>query len=167
MKSICFLCVLGILSTLAVGRAQQKPAASPLDAIKALAGTWVLQTDGEHTKSGQTIEFKVTAAGSAVVETMFPGSPTEMVNLYHMDGEKLMVTHYCAQGVQPRMRADEVKDGSVKFQFVDCTNLKSRDDPHMDSLELTINADKLVEKWSFYADGKVSNHAVFELKRKG
>mgnify|MGYP003352508404 CR=1 FL=1 len=35
----------------------------------------------------------VTAAGSAVVETIAPGTPHEMVTVYHLDGDKLADTY--------------------------------------------------------------------------
>jgi hypothetical protein len=97
---------------------------------------------------------------------MLPGTAHEMVNMYHLDGEKLMMTHYCAQGIQPRMKLASSDKGVLKFEFQDCTNLKSRDDPHMDSVELDIAADKLIENWAYYQDGKVTEHAKFELHRK-
>jgi hypothetical protein len=163
MKTIGLLFMALVLAVVSYGVAQERKA-TPLDSIKALAGPWVGATPE---RADHVLEFKVIANGSAVVENMFPGTKMEMCNVYHMDGDKLMVTHYCAQGIQPRMRADEVKDGVVKFSFVDSTNLKSRDMPHMDSLELNMSADKLTEKRDYFANGKVTEHAVFEFKRKG
>ena len=133
-----------------------------LTRIKALNGTWV-KADGS-----QKLVFKTTAAGSAVMETMFPGTQHEMVNLYAIDGEKsLMVTHYCAMGVQPRMKlvpSDDPK--TMKFEFVDGGNIPSRDAAHMDSLTLTIDGDKLTEDWTYYQDGKTVSHTTFELQRQ-
>jgi hypothetical protein len=146
--------------------ADAKTAPASLDRIKALAGTWVGK--GSEKMSGQTltITFRPTAAGSAVVETMFPGSAHEMVNVYHGDGSTLMLTHYCAMGVQPRMRLASAEGNKLRFEFVDGANIKSRNDPHMDSVELTIDGDKLTENWSYFKDGKVIEHAVFELTRQ-
>src|SRR5438128_1575908 len=71
----------------------------PLEAVKALAGTWVPEKPMDGHPGGE-INFKVTSAGTVVQETMFPGSEHEMVNMYHMDGDNFLVTHYCAMGVQ-------------------------------------------------------------------
>ncbi|MEZ6019293.1 MAG: hypothetical protein R3F17_04090 [Planctomycetota bacterium] len=38
-------------------------------------------------------------------EIMFPGQPFEMTNVYRLDGNDLCVTHFCAVGNQPQMRA--------------------------------------------------------------
>src|SRR2546423_4739685 len=60
-----------------------------MDKLKALAGTWAKSKDGQT----MTITFRPTAGGSAVVETMFPGTDKEMVNVYHADGKSVLVTH--------------------------------------------------------------------------
>ena len=82
--------------------------------LKALAGTWKVQLGGDH-RGGQsqgnqekhdgspaTVTFGLTGAGSTVVETQFPGKGHEMISMYHLDGEDLRMTHYCAAGNQPR-----------------------------------------------------------------
>ena len=136
-----------------------------MDTIRGLIGTWepVAAADG---KNMGTLVFKATSAGSVVMETMFPQSDHEMVNMYSADGDSVLFTHYCAMGNQPRMRLKSATDGVLKFEYIDCGNLKSRDDPHMDSLELTIKGDQLTEKWSFYAAGKVTKVETFEFVRR-
>jgi hypothetical protein len=141
-------------------------ATASLDAVKALAGTWVGDKPMKEGMPPGTIEFKVIAAGSAVAETMLPGTEHEMINMYHLDNGRMLVTHYCAQGVQPRMKLTSANNGVLKFEFLDSTNMKSRDEGHMDSLELTINGDKLSENWAYYKDGKVTSNTVFTFHKK-
>src|SRR5688500_9647707 len=82
------------------------PASPALERFKALAGEWVSLEDGEMVKKGDLVaRYAVTAAGTAVVETVFPGSGHEMVTVYTADGPDLVLTHYCMEGNQPRMRA--------------------------------------------------------------
>ncbi len=147
---------------------QPKPneKASPLDTIRALAGTWVA-VETEADKPPATIVFKSTSADSAVMETMFPGSDHEMINLYTLDGDVLTLTHYCSMGNQPRMRLAPSDDGALHFDYADAGNLKSRAEPHMDSVQITIQGDRLTEKWAMYRDGKITGYHSFELKRKG
>lgn len=72
---------------------------SPLfDKLAALAGTWTTTHEG---KTLTAIQSRVSSNGSVIIETMFPGSPHEMTNVYHQDGEEVVVTHYCAIGNQP------------------------------------------------------------------
>jgi hypothetical protein len=147
---------------------QKKPSPPAMDRLRSLAGTWVTGPMEKFGNQPQTITFKVTANDSAVVETMFPGTDHEMVNVYHADGDKaVMVTHYCAMGIQPRMRLTSPEDArTMKFSFVDCTNLPSRDEGHMDSIDLTLDGEKLTEDWSFYKDGKVADHTILELTKQ-
>ena len=138
-------------------------ASAALERVKKLAGTWVMQQ--EAGKPEMKIEYRPTANGTAVIETMFPGHPHEMVNLYTADGDSILLTHYCAQGVQPRMRLSSGDAKAMKFEFVDGGNIKSRNDAHMDSVTLTIDGDTLKQDWAYYADGKIASNMVFELKR--
>src|SRR5437868_15374337 len=76
-----------------------------LDALKGLAGEWTGKAKHGDMEHEATVTYKVTAGGSAVVETVFPGTEHEMVTVYHQDGDDLVLTHYCMLGNQPRMRA--------------------------------------------------------------
>src|SRR6058998_1207043 len=88
------------------GKATTPPPHPGLERLKKLAGTWVAaDKDGKPTDQVVSV-VRVTAAGSAVHETLFPGQPHEMVSLYHTDGADLVMTHYCSLGNQPRMKAD-------------------------------------------------------------
>src|SRR6201988_5406854 len=82
------------------------PTNAGLEKMKTLAGTWVVaDKDGKPTDQVASI-IKVTAGGSAVHETLFPGQPHEMVSVYCVDGPDLVMTHYCVLGNQPRLKAD-------------------------------------------------------------
>jgi len=138
-------------------------AAASLDKLKALSGTWSTQATGD--KPAMTITFRPTSNGSAVIETMSPGTPMEMINMYTADGDTVLLTHYCAMGNQPHMKLERSAGKTMKFDFVDGGNIKSRDDAHMDSVALTVDGDKLTEDWTSVADGKELEKAKFELHR--
>ena len=92
----------GAASPAVVSKASDAEAAELLGRVKTLDGEW--EMTGPDGEKGYAV-FKTMAAGSAVREIMFPGTAHEMTNVYHMDGPSLIVTHYCAAGNQPRMRA--------------------------------------------------------------
>ena len=76
------------------------------DRMKLLAGEWVAAEDGPMFKRGALVSrYVLTGGGTALVDTLFPGAPHEMTTVYHRDGADLALTHYCAGGNQPRMRA--------------------------------------------------------------
>jgi len=141
-----------------------------LEKLKKLAGTWVaVGEDGKPTETIVSV-FKVTAAGSAVQETIFPGAPHEMVSVYHLDGKDLLMTHYCAAGNQPKMKLDpKAKDNELKFDFAGGTNLDPKKDMHMHEGLITILDDDHIQwSWVGYLDGKPvkDHHVSLKLVRK-
>jgi hypothetical protein len=146
------------------------PADAGLERFKQLAGDWVGTISGGEAKEKQEVRvsYRVTSAGSAVVETITPGSEHEMVTLIHKDGDDLVLTHYCALGNQPRMKAERGGDDKkIAFKFAGATNLKSDKDPHMHEAVFTfVDKDTVKAEWTHYHDGKAAGTAMFELKRK-
>jgi hypothetical protein len=170
-----------------------KPAQPGFEKLKTLVGEWTVvdeldaakaedkgaKTDtsdkqtkpagqAEGTDASQTISYKLIAAGSVVHETMFVGTPHEMVTVYHLDGDDLMLTHYCAMGNQPRMKAEKSSDGSkIVFKFAGGTNLDPAKDGHMHDVTFTfLDANHIQQEWTFYADGKPTKTEKFDLMRK-
>jgi hypothetical protein len=117
-----------------------------LERMKKLAGTWVMaDADGKPTEEIVSV-IKVTAAGSAIHETLFPGQPHEMVSVYHCDGPDLIMTHYCALGNQPRMKADpKSPPNQICFKFAGGSNLDPAKDKHMHEGTLTFLDDDHIE----------------------
>ena len=138
------------------------PASAALERFKALAGDWVAADDGQMVKKGDLVaRYAVTAGGSAVVETVFPGQAHEMVTVYHAEGPDLVLTHYCTEGNQPRMRAKNV-GGSA---FDGGANIDPKRDRHMHSASVELaGADEIRSVWTELADGKpvlvVKSHLV-------
>lgn len=138
--------------------------------ITALEGEWEMpDEDGSMTLASR---FAVTANNSAVREIMFPGSPYEMTNLYHMDGNDLVITHYCAAGNQPRMvtsHATQTDEGTTYFFDLDSvSNLRPEHDHYMGNMTLTIlNDGTLREDWrSYQRDGSLSEPTTFVMHRR-
>jgi hypothetical protein len=118
------------------------PAASTnvgLEKMKTLVGTWVeADKDGQPTDKVFSV-IKLTAGGSAIQETLFPGQPHEMVSMYSADGPDLVMTHYCVLGNQPRMKASPTAaSNKLKFEFAGGANLDPKKDKHMHAATLTI-----------------------------
>jgi len=144
------------------GRGDDAPKAAPanpqLERIKKLAGTWV-----EADKDGKPMDtvvsvVKVTAGGSAVHETYFPGTPMEMLSVYHLDKGDLVMTHYCVLGNQPRMKADpKSSSNQIKWVFAGGTNLDPAKDMHMHGATVTfIDDDHLEIVGEAWENGKPS-----------
>jgi hypothetical protein len=145
-------------------------ASSPgFERFKQLEGEWVgPMGKGGHAGARLRAVFHVTSAGSAVVETMLPGTKHEMINMIHPDGDDIVLTHYCAEGNQPEMKAPgKIEGKDVAFKFVRAGNMKSLNDSHMHSVTYTfVDNDTLRTKWTNYENGKPAGEVVFEMKRK-
>jgi hypothetical protein len=137
-------------------------AASAFDSLKTLAGTWEAKTpDG---KTADTT-LRLVSGGSALMEEMPHDS---MVTMYHLDNNRLLMTHYCGAQNQPRMQADVSADGkTITFNFIDGTNLASPAAPHMHKMVLTfVDKDHFTEAWTFHKDSKEAEHMVIQYSRK-
>lgn len=79
-----------------------------------------------------------------------------------------MMTHYCAFGNQPRMKAEaNGNKGALKFILIDGASVDSINEPHMHQLTLTfINKDQLSHEWVFFDKGKSSQVVKFDFHRK-
>jgi len=170
--------LLVLLSALAVaaqagGDKKEPPKGSDkhagLEKFKQLAGEWVgKEVEGGKAEQDIHVKYKVTAGGSAVVETLFPDTEQEMVTVIHQDGDDLVLTHYCMLGNQPHMKAEGKGDGKkIAFKFTGASNLKSEKAMHMHDAAYTfVDQDTVKTEWTHYKDGKEAGKVVFELKRK-
>ena len=160
-KLLACACVLVLgIGTVVWAADDDKAAAAPkatsspgFDALKKLVGTWTATgPDGKTV----TTQFRLSAGGSVLVETLFPGSAEEMVTMYHMDGADLMLTHYCMLGNQPRLKAVSAKETKkLMFKSVGGTNMKP-EDMHMGQAILTLaDADHFEADWCSSTSGTI------------
>lgn len=154
-----------IAATIALSAAcalAQTDAQKAFAAIKSMPGTW----EGTSNEGPVTVTFKVTSGGSAVMSEIL--GKEDMISMIHMDGpNRLLLTHYCAMGNQPRMQASVSPDGKTfTFTYVDATNLAAPDAGHMQRMTLTVlDENHHTEEWVFADHGK-EHKAVFDLHRK-
>lgn len=130
--------------------------------LKTLNGSW----EGKDPQ-GQPVQvdYRVTSNGSALMSEI--KGKEDMITMFHMDGERLLMTHYCGIGNQPRMVASASPDGkTITFDFLDATNLASPDAGHMHRVIVSMqNADHHSEEWIYIDHGKEMKE-VFDLWRK-
>jgi hypothetical protein len=100
----------------------QSDAQKSFTQLKSLTGSWEGKTpDGKPL----LVSFRETAGGSAIMSEILGTGPENMVSMFNMDGpNKLLMTHYCGAGNQPRMQASVSPDGkTITFTFFDGTNI--------------------------------------------
>lgn len=174
---VCGLLLAGVTFSV-VAEDKDKDAKAPaapknvgLEKMKSLVGTWVA-ADKDGKASDEVVSvIKLTAGGTAVHETLFPGQPHEMVSIYTIDGPDLVLTHYCMLGNQPRMKASAKSPANkLKFEFVGGENLDVKKDKHMHGATLTIvDADHIEvdgEGWENGGPAKEMCHGMKLVRKK-
>jgi hypothetical protein len=140
-----------LLLLLATQAFAQSDLKSTFEHLKSLNGTWEGKaSNGKPVK----LVFRSTSGGSALVSEIM--GDENMISVFHMDNNRILMTHYCAAGNQPRMQASSSPDGkTVTFTFVDGTNMSSPKVGHMNSLVISMpDPDHHTEDWTFVQDGK-------------
>ena len=109
----------------------------------------MLKPDGQKTK----VVYRVTGSGSVVMETMFAGEPHEMINMYTVDGDSIVATHYCSAGNQPVLKLNAAKSTANDLVF-DFVSKSGKDVPYINGVRIHIGDDgKVQESWSHSRDG--------------
>lgn len=90
-----------------------------------------------------------------------------MITMYYLEGDELMLVHYCSAGNQPRMQLETPRDASeLSFRCLGGTNM-TEDDSHMHWVRLGIvDADHLKGSWNSMKAGKMEWVAEADLVRQ-
>ena len=92
-----------------------------------------------------------------------------MVSVYHLDGDDLRLTHYCAVGNQPRLKLDRASSTPDKLIFVfdGGTNLDPAKDMHIHGMIMTFEKEGEVKSALGGQRGrkKVGGATVFHLSK--
>ncbi len=122
--------------------------AAAFEKLKQLDGKWTGSTVYGMLNDPQPIpkvahKFHITSGGYTVTETLFAGTDMEMLSVFYMDGDDLVLTHYCSfgGGTQSNMKLDvenSTKD-ELRFVFVDGHNIPDpMKDRHIHKIRLNL-----------------------------
>ncbi len=177
IPSIILSVVMASLSTAVF--AQSSDGQKSFDQMKTLAGSWEahMVTVPPQAAMGENtimeISMRVTSRGNALVHEMKQaGAPTDdpthfdhPVTMLYLDGDRLLLTHYCDAGNRPRMAARTSPDGkTVDFDLVDVAG--STEYGHMQHAVFTIiDANHHTEDWTYMMPGDKPVLAHMDLKR--
>jgi hypothetical protein len=97
---------LGIVRLMAAGSLHGIDGAAAFERLKTLQGTW--EAAGKDGTTAKTT-FELVATGTVLLErysnSAMPGGG-QMVTAYHLDGQDLVLTHYCIAKNQPTLKAE-------------------------------------------------------------
>ncbi len=112
------------------------------------------------------VEYRLTAGNSALVETLSPGTPGEMVSVYHDRKGKLAMTHYCMLHNQPRMTLKKDDSRALDLVFAKDNDINPAKETHMHALSITFeDSDHIVQKWTYFEKGKAKGVVTLKLAR--
>lgn len=157
------LFVLSALVLFTIGlHAQNKPT-ELFKKLKALKGEWIAKVDDT---TNVVVLYDVVSNGSTVMETIKEGEGAGMITMYHLNKNKVMMTHYCSAGNQPRMQAVPGNNNNLlDFKFLDITDL-DESEGHMNHLKMEFkNSDHFTQEWTFKGK-KHSGSTLFSYERK-
>src|SRR5437868_13414191 len=92
----------------------QSDAQKSFDSLKSLAGTWQATYEGKPMQA----TLRVTSMGNAILHEMKGEGPDNPITMFYLDGDRLLLTHYCDAGNRPRMAGKLSPDGkTLEFDF--------------------------------------------------
>ena len=163
IQRLTFLCCLLFAR---FSEAAESDGVGAFEQLKSLAGDWEGTAEWIGARTGSyplNAAYYVTGNGSALVENLISEGVPNMTSVYHLDGADLRVTHFCGAQNQPRLKAQRIDlgHGTVDFDFVDITNLRSPDSPHVRGLEIhIIDANHVTVTFLFHSGGKESRERI-------
>ncbi|HLY16111.1 MAG TPA: hypothetical protein VKR61_02750 [Bryobacteraceae bacterium] len=172
MKRHLILIALSIaIATLAAGAAlaagpksETVPGPAAYNRLKTLVGEWEAET-----QMGKVhLTLGLIAGGTSLVERETGEKMPEMMTVYYLDGDRLLLTHYCMAGNQPRMQARSFnpETGEVEFQFLDATNLAGPGAGHMHNVRIRVGDNNhFASEWEFYENGQRKMAEAFQYTR--
>ena len=158
-----------LCSISAFAHEEPAPAQMPkeFETMKSLVGTWEGMNKMGPKEEMMTVTYEVTSGGTAIAEKMNPGTPHEMLTVYHKEGNTLGVTHFCAMGNAPQMHLKKAEANMLAFEMTKPLGISSMKETHMHAVTLKMpDADTLTEEWTSYDGGKKGETATFNFKRK-
>ena len=175
MQAVCLAAALLAVGVAPIMAGAISTPAEVFAQLQAMEGAWSSQAEqvagevpDEEAALASMFDFRVSGGGTVVMETMNSGTPHEMINMYHMDGEDLVLTHYCAGGNQPTMKLDRdaLAEGRTYFAFTGGTNLDPAVDNHIHSVGLNWQEDgSVLADWTSWGGGQENAVMHFVLTR--
>jgi len=165
-----------MLSSVAIAADEGFTADQAFKTMLTLDGTWtgdavvvpVGQSRADGTASSTTVTYKTIGNGTSVMATFAAGTASEMVSMYHQDGEDTLIhTHYCAVGNQPSMTfTATVEKGVIDFQFTKGTNMDVNADYHVHNSWLKIiDEDHFESRSERWGGGKLMSYRYTTMTR--
>jgi hypothetical protein len=156
LLAISSLFLAAAISAGAAGRAAdttEVDSGTAFSRLKGLVGDW--NVESSHGKGHS--RFELIAGGSVLLEHSTEPGGQQMLTAYHLDGNRLVLTHYCMAGNQPQMVAEKFdgSSGELAFAFAGGSNMGPATGHMHDAVFHLESSDRFDAKWDFVESGKV------------
>ncbi len=161
MRKLTILIILVATAVVALPQQMQMPmpktsgpqsdAQKAFEKLKTLAGSW----EGTFMKMSMKMTMRVTSTGNAILhEVSASGRPDDPITMIYVEGDRLLLTHFCDSGNRPRMQGKLSPDGNtVTFAFLDVSG--NTDEFLMHDIVFTmVDADHHIEAFTYSLNGK-------------
>jgi hypothetical protein len=159
------------LLVLSIAAFAQSDAQKSFDKMKTLAGSWegrvtTVPPQAEMEGKVMQVTLRVTSMGNALMHEMTgAGRPDDPITMVYLDGDRLLLTHYCDAGNRPRMEGKVTPDGkAAEFEFLDVAGSTQYGHMHHAVFNL-IDANHHIEEWTYMGPGDKPVRAHFDLQR--
>lgn len=133
--------------------------------LQDIVGVWKLTEPASEQEKNFRLNYHFISRDSALVEVYGDPAKQTTETIFHRDGEKLLATHYCARGNQPRLKASKLGSKNIEFTFQDITNLKNKNDPYMVRMKYTFIDKDHFQKEEVYLVGGREESSTMSLIR--
>ena len=149
-------------------------AATAFDKLKTLAGDWEARDGVSYGGKPIRVTYKSVSGGTSFMETysQVGADYIDMVTVYHLDGDTLMLTHFCDVNNQVRMRAEPVTGevNALSFNYLDGTNLSVSNKEVINKVQITFrDKDHFTQTWTWRMTDKgktTEEKAVYNFVRR-
>lgn len=132
-----------------------------LEDLAFLQGNWKIEKPVDEREQNFRLRYHFISRDSALVEVYGDPQKQTTETIIHADANRLMATHYCARGNQPRLIATEKQNNQIQFIFLDITNLENPNDPHMVRMTFRFIDKSRIQKEEVYkVNGKEESSAM-------
>jgi hypothetical protein len=136
------------------------PAKEAYDRLATLQGEW----EGSYANGKEhRVSYRLSAAGTALVETWDLGPGKEAMTVYYIDGDRLLATHFCPHGTQPRLQLVDQVGGELRFEIIDGTGLSAPGRSHQVRFAMEVRTpDSFARSEAYIENNARSTEAVDE-----
>lgn len=132
--------------------------------LQRLTGKWQASVGPKAAVIHLSVEL--ISNNSALVETFTTSNGRKTLTIFHPDADRLLATHYCAQGNQPRLALDPSSPpAEMMFRFLDATNLKSQQDAHLVRLVVQLRDAGHFDQIETYTERGVEEVTTYHFAR--